>query len=383
MRIIHLLKNDTGAGWVYKMVADQVVNSEHEVHIVIPKDGGNAQRYRRLGCTVHILNLDFSLKNVFSCISKIFRFRRLVQRIEPMIVHSHFVSTTIIMRLALFGKKVGKIFQVPGPLHLEHFFYRLFEIGVSNKFDFWIASCEWTRERYIKSGIDSSRVFLSYLGTDIEAFNSNSGLDLREELSIDPNEFIVGMVAYMYPPKKYLFQSRGLKGHEDVIDALHILEKEIGNITVVFVGGEWGGGDSYFRKVKRYAKLRLKKDIKFLGNRADVVDLYPNFDISVCPSHSENVGSAVESLLMGVPTISSDVGGFPDLIKDMETGLTVQPKCPDQLAEAIKKYYYNTALSRQHSVAGKALAESLFDVKITAAEVLEIYREVDDVKKTF
>ena len=176
--------------------------------------------------------------------------------------------------------------------------------------------------------------------------------------------------------KDIYFQSRGLKGHEDVIDAIHILKKEFTNIKVVFVGGEWGKNNSYFKRVMDYAEKRIQKNAIFLGNRKDVIDIYPNFDISVCLSHSENVGSAVESLLMSIPTISSNVGGFPDLIKDMSTGLLVEAKNPFELADAIKKYYYDSYLRKEHAKNGKALAEKLFDVNITAKQVLNIYKEI-------
>ena len=53
MKLIHLLKNESGAVWVYKMVAIRVAQSDHEIHIVIPHDGPNAEKYKELGCEVH------------------------------------------------------------------------------------------------------------------------------------------------------------------------------------------------------------------------------------------------------------------------------------------------------------------------------------------
>ena len=189
------------------------------------------------------------------------------------------------------------------------------------------------------------------MGTDLSAFDAPGNNNIRRELSLSPDDFIICMVAYMYRPKRYLLQSRGLKGHEDVIDAVHLLHKQGRKVKVVFVGGEWGRRSSYFEKVKKYGENRLGDSVYFLGSRTDVIDIYRGVDISVCPSHSENVGSAVESLLMSVPTISSDVGGFPDLIKHNETGLLVEAKRPEQLAAAINVYYQSPTMRCEHSTA--------------------------------
>jgi glycosyltransferase involved in cell wall biosynthesis len=114
----------------------------------------------------------------------------------------------------------------------------------------------------------------------------------------------------------------------------------------------------------------------FLGTRSDVPELYPDFDLVVHPSHHENVGGAVESLLLGVPTIATNVGGFPDLIKPGETGWLVPPKSPRRLAETILEAIHDPCRSRQMALKGQALTRSLFDVKNTAREVADFYGRI-------
>ena len=61
------------------------------------------------------------------------------------------------------------------------------------------------------------------------------------------------MVAYCYRPKVYLGNRRGIKGHEDFIDAIGCLRAEGRDVVGVVAGGAWQGAGSYFRSVQDYA----------------------------------------------------------------------------------------------------------------------------------
>ena len=80
-------------------------------------------------------------------------FRRLVRDVAPDVIHSHFVGTTLTMRWALGANStIPRVFQVPGPLHLEHPLYRRAEISSAGTADYWIGSCRWTCDEYSNDG---------------------------------------------------------------------------------------------------------------------------------------------------------------------------------------------------------------------------------------
>ena len=128
--------------------------------------------------------------------------------------------------------------------------------------------------------------------------------------------------------------------------------------------------------MQKYARSRCGDKVVFLGTRSDVADLYADFDVAVHPSHSENVGGAVESLLLGVPTIATRVGGFPDLVQDGKTGWLVPPKNPKDLATAIENALADPIGARAKTLAGQQRARELFDVRRTAKEVKDIYEQI-------
>ena len=192
-------------------------------------------------------------------------------------------------------------------------------------------------------------------------------------MGLGPESKLVGMVAFMYRPKRYLGHSRGIKGHEDLIDALAICVERDPNVCGVFIGGAYGNAVRYEAQVREYAEKRLGARARFLGVRNDVRDLYPDFDVAVHPSHSENLGGAAESLDLAVPTIATRVGGFPDLIEHGETGWLVPPKVPRELAEAIMTALADPVRARALAVKGQAKVHEILDVKKTAREVFALY----------
>jgi len=377
MRVLHLLKTSIGAAWALRQMK-QLVNLGLEVHVALPSGGALIPAYKAVGIVVHYCNADFTVKKPWLWPEKFKKLRDLVANVCPDIIHSHFVGTTLTMRLAL-GKThpIPRIFQVPGPLHLEHAFFRRAELVTAGPLDYWIGSCEWTCDRYRKSGISQDRLFLSYYGVDIDKIVGKEPGKLRRELRIDTDVKIVGMVAFMYAPKRYLGQRRGLKGHEDLIDAIAICLKTEPNIVCVFVGGAWNNGVDYENRVREYGKKQCGDRAIFLGTRNDVPELYSDIDVVVHPSHSENVGGAAESLLLAVPTIATNVGGFPDLIVNGETGWLVPARDPDQLAVAILKVLENPVHSHEMALRGQLLANKLFNVKETAYQLLKIYQTIN------
>lgn len=376
MRVFHVLKTSIGALWALKQIRE-LVQLGVECHVTLPAGGPLVSDYRRAGASVYLEEFSFPTHSPWQLARILKDFRALVEFVKPDIIHSYFVSTTLTARLAL-GKKhpIPRVFQVPGPLHLENLFFRNAEIASAGPLDYWVGTCQWTVNRYEQSGIDGSRLFLVYFGTNMDDFGSRRPGKLRQELQLDPRTKVVGMVAFMYAPKYYLGQTRGLKGHEDLIDALRICLTNDPNIVGVFVGGAWNNAVSYENRVRAYGKERCGDKAIFLGTRNDVPDLYPDFDVAVHPSHSENVGGATESLLMGIPTIATDVGGFPDLIQTGKTGWLVPKQNPAALAEAITEALHNRGQALVLANEGRQRARELFDVKQTSKNVLTVYESI-------
>ena len=378
LKVLHLIKTSVGATWAWRLTRE-LVKLGVEVHAAM-SPGPRVADYEEAGVIVHKQQFDIPMRAPWRWPGLFGALSALVDKVQPDIIHSHFVGTTLTMRLAL-GRRhlVPRVFEVPGPLHLEHRFFRTAELATASRKDYWIATCTRTRELYLRLGVSSDRVFLSYYGVDLDRYPLDPPQGkLRQELGIGADVKVVGMVAYIYAPKRYLLQQRGLKGHEDLIDALAICLQHDENILGVFVGGAWKGAYAYERRIQAYARRCCGDKAVFLGTRYDVPELYADFDVAVHPSHSENIGGAVESLLFGIPTIATDVGGFPDLVRPDETGWLVKPRDPKMLAGMLMAVLADLPAARAKALQGRALASDLLDVRKNAREVYAAYRTILD-----
>lgn len=78
------------------------------------------------------------------------------------------------------------------------------------------------------------------------------------------------------------------------------------------------GDGSFLPILKREIKeLKLTENVKFLGNLSDTAEIYKICDLTLNCSIKEGLAlTSYESLAMGVPVISADVGGQGELIND-------------------------------------------------------------------
>jgi L-malate glycosyltransferase len=76
------------------------------------------------------------------------------------------------------------------------------------------------------------------------------------------------------------------------------------------------------------------EDVSFLGSQNSVEEIYSIGDLFLLPSESESFGlAALEAMACGVPVISSNAGGLPELVIDGETGFTAPVGDVDLMGE--------------------------------------------------
>lgn len=124
-----------------------------------------------------------------------------------------------------------------------------------------------------------------------------------------------------------------------LIDAFQIVKKEISNTILVLIGG---GED--IGSLKNYVnKKGMAESVIFIG-RVKSEDI-PNYikiaDVTVDPIRDTAVNKArsplkiFESMAMGVPVITSDIGDRSDILQNGKSGLLVMAGNSNQLAEGI------------------------------------------------
>jgi glycosyltransferase involved in cell wall biosynthesis len=81
--------------------------------------------------------------------------------------------------------------------------------------------------------------------------------------------------------------------------------------------------------------LNLSQHVQFLGKRHDIPDLMRAFDVFALTSNSEGCPNVIlEAMASGLPIVSTNVGGVPELVTD-EIGILTQAKDDAAVAGAI------------------------------------------------
>ena len=151
------------------------------------------------------------------------------------------------------------------------------------------------------------------------------------------------------------------KGYDVLVDALPALPD-----AVVAVAGD-GPLEAELRA--RAPQLRL------LGRREDVADLYAAADVVVLPSVWEARSlTAQEALLAGRPLVATRVGGLPELLGD--GAVLVPPNDPAALGAAVRRLLDDPAEAAAVAARGRARAAGWPTERDTAEQVAAVYAEL-------
>lgn len=193
--------------------------------------------------------------------------------------------------------------------------------------------------------------------------------------------------------EKYsIFLSQGqypIKGLHYMLDAMPLILKRFPDTKVYVSGKDLTKSDTiqdrlfmtyYGKYIKRkIKKLGLEKNIIFTGPLVEAVmcQRYLKSHVFVCPSSIENSPNSLgEAMILGVPCISSDVGGVSDMLKHKEEGFVYQTDAPYMLAHYVCEIFENEELAMRFSKNAKEHALRTHDKEANTIRLTEIYKSI-------
>jgi len=166
------------------------------------------------------------------------------------------------------------------------------------------------------------------------------------------------------------------KGFADLIDACAILQKRGRAFDCAIIGC----GPLEEPLQARINALALNDCVHLTGPRsqAEVLNSLAAATLFVLPCATEPDGGMdtlptviVEAMAASLPVISTRLAAIPEMVEDGSTGLLVDEKSVEPLAQAMQKILDDPALAASMGAAGRLLAAERFDIRIVAAQLLE------------
>jgi glycosyltransferase involved in cell wall biosynthesis len=210
-----------------------------------------------------------------------------------------------------------------------------------------------------------------YDGLDLAEFvPTRDRNDVREELGIDPDAPVVGVVGNM----------QELKGQHVLLEAMREVVKTHPKAVALIVGGAHRSGRAYAEGLRKYVTQHgLEDNVIFTGAREDVPDVMNAMDVIAHTSvRGEPFGRVIiEGMSVGRPVVATAAGGVPEFVHHGEDGLLVQPGDAAELASVLRTIFDDAELRRRLSV-GALEAVKHFSVEKHVEEITRLYRRVAD-----
>ena len=204
------------------------------------------------------------------------------------------------------------------------------KIIMSLPFDAFVCVSEHTGESVKSLGIAKNKIKIICNGIDHDLFKplGVQNNQIRQELNLK-NEFI-----YMY------FGRPGIsKGVEYLVHAVPLISRQVSDSKLLLVLAH-DPKDRYENIKNMIRDLKIEDKIIMLDPlpMARLPDYIGISDCVVVPSLSEGFGfTAAEACAMDKPVVASNVDSLPEVVSGKY--ILVEPKKPDQIAEAVYKIY--------------------------------------------
>jgi glycosyltransferase involved in cell wall biosynthesis len=272
----------------------------------------------------------------FEVLGNTWAFWSIVRAFAPHIVHVHFVADSLTNLLWYWGMKNlfvsawGSDVIQDYSTEIKTSFYLRFMFRQAQVITATSHSLADVTRHYT-----DKEVHVVPFGVDCQLFRPTERINMTSVVTL-------GFVKYLrikYGPE-YLIRAMGLVVGRHPQTRLLIV----------------GSGELRSQLEELTGQLGLTQNISFLGaiENYRVPEVLKNVDIFVMPSVREEFGvAAVEAQAMEIPVVSTKVGGVPEVVLDGKTGILVEPRNSEQLAQAILTLIENPALRRQMGKRGR------------------------------
>ena len=327
------------------------------------------------------------------------KLRKLIQQINPDIVHTHSAKAGIMGRqaAAFLRKKnsasgcccgLGKFRDAqlascarPVIVHTIHgLAFHRYQSSLTNRLyiaiekhsaqqtDAFISVAQAMTDQAVAAGLAPEEKFTCiYSGMETANYlnppSAQRIAQLRGKYDIPDDAVVIATVARLFK----------LKGHKYIIEAARQIVPQHKNVIWLFIGdGAWRD-----KLTQQTAATHLEKHFRFTGlvPPQKVGELLHISDILLHCSLREGLARALpQAMLCAKPVISFDVDGAAEVVFDDQTGYLVPPLDIDGLINAQEKLINDPELRQQLGLTGREKCRKMFDHNLMVDNIEQLYK---------
>ena len=333
---------------------------EFEIHVcVLTRDGPLRADLEEVGVSPHIVGKRFKIDPVAW-----FRLKHHIKHLRPDIVHTWIFAADAYGRSA--GGAAGVRRFVTGLRCADPWKgwkERLVDHWLAKKTSAFVANSKGVRDFYLEYGLPEEKLRIIPNGVSPAPESSVSREELLASLELPKESMLIGLVARLWPQKRI----------KDAIWAADLLKVVRDDVHLLIIGD-----GPHRRRLRQYRdQAEIVDKVHFLGERHDVADLMPHFDVVWSTSAYEGLSNVImEAMAAGRPVVATDIPGTNELITHGETGMLFPIGDRAALAGCTK------ALLEQPEAAqrlGEAARERILDeygIDKMVARYADVYRTV-------
>lgn len=293
--------------------------------------------------------------------------RRVLENLDPTIIHIHIASRGSTLRKVILAEMVARAGR-PLVLHAH-----------GSEFDLFYRKLPAAVRRNVNRTLQRANVFIT-LSTQWRDF-------YVEECEISPSQIVVLPNPVRVPSEvpdrsarqtvQFLHLGRlgERKGAYDLVNAFAGLPEGLRNRARLVMAGD--GDVEGVRKMAEPLGSQVEVHSWINSHERDL--MLERSDVFALPSRAEGVPMALlEAMANGLPSITSPVGGIPDVFRHGLDGALVTPGDVEQIRAAMAKLISDDAA---RLAAGRAARERAraFDVHVYARRLADIYQRIAPV----
>lgn len=213
--------------------------------------------------------------------------------------------------------------------------------------------------------VDADKITVIHQGFDFDIFSASDedGKKVRQEFGISEDDFVIGTIGNF----------TSTKGHSFMVSAAKELIEEMPNLKLMFIGD---GGDKKTVQ-EQIAEENLQERVIFTGFRGDVNACMKAVDVVVHPSLSEAFCQVlIETMSVGTPIVSTDVGGAKEVITDGKNGFIIPPANVEAIKKAVRNLFQNPEATKKMALAGQQSVRETFTVEKMIDKQIAVYERL-------